>query len=95
MTNCSPCPRNGNTNPTMSLMEDIAVQRQQRPFSEWPEIMNHTDLMSFAGLTHAQAWSVLKSKSIYRPFPNEKRGMVIGKYALRDYLNGRQILEVF
>lgn len=86
---------NNNSVQDRHVLATEPTQRQQRPFSEWPEIMGHSDLISYAGLTHAQSWTVLKSTSIYRPFPNEKRGMVVGKYALRDYLNGRQILEVF
>ena len=68
--------------------------RNKIAFSEWPEIMDHNDIMYYVGLSHAQAWEALKSNAMYRPFPNDKRGMVTGKYAIRDFLNGRIISEV-
>lgn len=64
-----------------------------KPFSEWPELMTHKDIMSCTGLSHEQAWDTLKSPKIHRPFPGKKRGMVVGKYALRDFLNGRPVTE--
>lgn len=60
-------------------------------FDLWPETLNHKQIMEFTGLSHKQAWTALSSDRIYRPFPDKRRNMIVGKFALRDFLNGRVI----
>lgn len=91
MTDSAPhIPNNGDVNSTMST-QTTSSQFTPISFDQWPEIMNHAQILEFAGLSHSQAWTALTSNRIYRPFPEKRRGMVVGKYALRDFLNGRVI----
>jgi len=89
MTDSAPhIPNNGDVNSTMSTQ---TTSTPAIPFDLWPDLMNHSQLLEFVGLSHSQAWTALTSDRIYRPFPKKRRGMVVGKYALRDFLNGRVI----
>jgi len=71
--------------------DDIDNAHISVPFDQWPEVMSHKQIMEFVGLSHKQAWTALSSDRIYRPFPDKRRNMIVGKFALRDFLNGRII----
>ncbi len=73
--------------------ESEIISRVCRPFSEWPEIMRHPDLVTYCGLSEKHAWKILKSKELHRIFPDDRRSMSVAKYALRDFMNGRYISE--
>jgi len=89
MTDSAPHAQNNDN--TDSAMLTQTTSSPYKPFDQWPEVMNHTQIMEFTGLSHSQAWTVLTSDHIYRPFPDKRRGLRLGRYALRDFLNGRVI----
>jgi hypothetical protein len=69
-------------------MPDISLRLD---FTSWPEVMTSGDIVACAGLSRDQALEILKDHKLHRLFPDDRRCMIVGKYALRDFLNGRAV----
>jgi len=87
----SHCTADTTSTTTPQYLED--AQAACKPFSAWPEVMVCEDIMECLGLSQRHAAAILKDRKLSRPFPTDRRNMVVGKYALRDFLNGRTITD--
>jgi len=64
-----------------------------KPFCEWPEILTIADIIVCCAISARHANEIMKDGRLQRMFPNDRRSMVVGRYALRDFINGRVIQE--
>ena len=61
------------------------------PFRDWPEIMTPRDVMQHLDYDHVTAYQLFNQPDFPQSKPITKRGKRVGRYALRDYINGREV----
>jgi len=65
----------------------MSTLSQGEPFEKWPELLDSADVEFFTGLPRDDVYQMFKQKDFPALIPEKRRGKVIGRYALRAYLN--------
>lgn len=58
-----------------------------KPFEEWPEVMTIPDVIECTGIDRNDVYQIFKLPDFPLVAPNKKRFRVVGKLALKSWLN--------
>lgn len=62
-----------------------------RPFSDWPELLSPRDVAACTGIGIVQSFELFKAKDFPLVNPASKRCKLVGKDALRRWINKEDV----